>query len=198
VLIMQDIRAVAIAGIYSPIDFTTRQEEHVAAIVQRACPDVYVSCSRAVANIGMLERENATILNASLLPFAHVTVHGFRSAADALGLNCPVFVTSNDGTLLSLEQAAELPIRTFSSGPTNSMRGASFLAKLSDPNAKRETALVVDIGGTTVSERQSASASLTLQTEVGVLLPTGFPRQAASHHELCGVALNFAMPHVTR
>ena len=35
------------------------------------------------------------------------------------------------------------------------------------------------------------------QTEVGILLPTGFPRQAASQHFLCGVRLNFAMPHVT-
>ncbi|EIM84142.1 DUF917-domain-containing protein [Stereum hirsutum FP-91666 SS1] len=29
------------------------------------------------------------------------------------------------------------------------------------------------------------------------LLPSGFPRQAAAHHELCGVRLNFSMPHVT-
>ncbi|WVW85935.1 hypothetical protein I302_107973 [Kwoniella bestiolae CBS 10118] len=177
------IRAVAISAVYAPIDFTLKQEEQVEEIVQRCIPGVFTTCSKKVANISLLERENATILNTSLLPFAHVTVKGFREAATALGLTCPVFVTSNDGTLLSLEEAAPLPIRTFSSGPTNSMRGASFLAKLADPDAKKETALVVDIGGTT--------------TEVGVLLPTGFPRQAASHHELCGVRLNFAMPHVT-
>ncbi|WRT70413.1 uncharacterized protein IL334_007411 [Kwoniella shivajii] len=177
------IRAVAISAVYAPIDFTLKQEEQVEAIVKRCMPGVFTTCSKKVANISLLERENATILNTSLLPFAHVTVNGFREAARALGLTCPVFVTSNDGTLLSLEEAAPLPIRTFSSGPTNSMRGASFLAKLADPDAPRETALVVDIGGTT--------------TEVGVLLPSGFPRQAASHHELCGVRLNFAMPHVT-
>ncbi|WWC91500.1 uncharacterized protein L201_006446 [Kwoniella dendrophila CBS 6074] len=177
------IRAVAISAVYAPIDFTLKQEEQVEEIVQRCIPGVFTTCSKKVANISLLERENATILNTSLLPFAHVTVNGFREAATALGLTCPVFVTSNDGTLLSLEEAAPLPIKTFSSGPTNSMRGASFLAKLADPKAKKETALVVDIGGTT--------------TEVGVLLPTGFPRQAASHHELCGVRLNFAMPHVT-
>lgn len=31
---------------------------------------------------------------------------------------------------------------------------------------------------------------------MGVLLPTGFPRQAAAQHQLCGVRLNFSMPHV--
>lgn len=51
------------------------------------------------------------------------------------------------------------PILTFSSGPTNSMRGAAFLSGLSD-------AIVVDIGGTT--------------TDVGVLR-NGFPREASTH-----------------
>lgn len=40
-----------------------------------------------------------------------------------------------------------------SSGPTNSMRGAAFLASLESgnkPGVKGEAALVVDIGGTTV------------------------------------------------
>ncbi|ORY25549.1 putative hydantoinase [Naematelia encephala] len=176
------IRCVAIAGVYASIDFTIKQEEHVDSIIKRCIPGIYTSCSKTVANMGMLPRENATILNASLLPYAESTVVGFRTAVTALGLSCPVFVTGNDGTLLKLEQAAKLPIRTFSSGPTNSMRGASFLANLADPYRAKETALVMDIGGTT--------------TEIGVLLPTGFPRQAGNQHELCGVNLNFAMPHV--
>ncbi|WRT70958.1 uncharacterized protein IL334_007957 [Kwoniella shivajii] len=73
--------------------------------------------------------------------------------------------------------AEHFPIKTFSSGPTNSMRGANFLAGLASGGARKETALVID-------------------TEVGVLLPTGFPRQAGARYELCGVALNFSMPHV--
>ena len=114
-------------------------------------PGIQTSISKQVANYGLLERENATILNASLLPFASTTVRGFQTAARKMGLPCPFFVTGNDGTLLTLSQAARLPIKTFSSGPTNSMRGANFLAQLSDKKARRETALVVDIGGTTVS-----------------------------------------------
>lgn len=52
----------------------------------------------------------------------------------------------------------EFPVLTFSSGPTNSMRGAAHLSKLKD-------AIVVDIGGTT--------------TDVGVLC-NGFPRQSST------------------
>ncbi|BEJ14153.1 hypothetical protein CspHIS471_0313270 [Cutaneotrichosporon sp. HIS471] len=174
------VRSVAVAGCYSPIDEEFQQEERVGAIIRSEIPNVRVTLSKDVANIGLLQRENATILNAALLSFAERTVEGFRASTAALDLDCPVFLTSNDGTLMACEQAARLPIRTFSSGPTNSMRGAHFLASLT--GAKRETALVIDVRGTT--------------TEIGVLLPTGFPRQAGAFHELVGVPLNFSMPHV--
>ncbi|KAG1877100.1 hydantoinase [Suillus tomentosus] len=178
----QGIHAVVVSSVFAPIDFEIQQEETVAAIVRKRIPGMDVVCSKDVAAIGLLERENASILNAALLRYAKKTVIGFEKAAKALELKCSVFITSNDGTLLSCAQAARLPIRTFSSGPTNSMRGAAFLAAL-ESGISKQSALVVDIGGTT--------------TDIGMLLPSGFPRQAAAHHEFCGVLLNFSMPHVT-
>lgn len=178
----QGIHAVVVSSVFAPIDFEIQQEEKVAAIVRKRIPGMDVVCSKDVAAIGLLERENASILNAALLRYAKKTVIGFEKAAQALELKCSVFITSNDGTLLSCAQAARLPIRTFSSGPTNSMRGAAFLAAL-ESGISKQSALVVDIGGTT--------------TDIGMLLPSGFPRQAAAHHEFCGVLLNFSMPHVT-
>ncbi|WVR06716.1 hypothetical protein IAU60_003748 [Kwoniella sp. DSM 27419] len=178
----QGIKTVAVAGCYAPIDREIRQEELVRDILRTEIPGIKVCISKEVANIGLLQRENATILNAALLAFAQKTIEGFRDSARSLNLSCPLFLTSNDGTLLSFDMAARFPIKTFSSGPTNSMRGASFLADLGRGTRPKETALVMDVGGTT--------------TEIGVLLPTGFPRQASAYHDLCGVPLNFAMPHV--
>lgn len=52
-------------------------------------------------------------MNASLLRYAKSTTKSFERAASELGLKgCPVFVTSNDGTLLSCEEAGKVPIRT--------------------------------------------------------------------------------------
>lgn len=64
------------------------------------------------------------------------------------------------------------------------MRGAAFLAGLDEAkNAQqRKSTIVVDIGGTT--------------SDVGVLLPSGFPRQAAAFIEVGGVRTNFAMADV--
>lgn len=133
----------------------------------------------------MLERENASILNASILTYAQRTIARFHHAMRALNLTCPLFITQNDGTLTSAKQASQFPIRTFASGPTNSMRGAAFLARLDDPSGKDlqgKPIIVVDIGGTT--------------TDVGVLLPSGFPRQAAAYIEVGGVRTNFSMADV--
>lgn len=172
------IKSIAVVGIFSPIDVLFKQEETAAAIIRSLYPEADVVCSKDVANIGFLERENAAILNASILSFARHTIHAFQDAVSSLGLQCPVFVTQNDGTILPASAAARLPIRTFSSGPTNSMRGAAFLMQ----DQEKEAMMVIDVGGTT--------------TDVGLLQKNGFPRQAAAYSEISGVRTNFSYPDV--
>ncbi|KAK2813404.1 hypothetical protein FQN50_000720 [Emmonsiellopsis sp. PD_5] len=184
------IRAVVISGVFAPIDERFGQEGEVRRIVREQLgeddDDVDVVCSSEVSQIGFLERENAAILNASVLKFARRTIGGFRAAMRRLNLSsdCALYLTQNDGTLIDAPAAARLPIRTFSSGPTNSMRGAAYLG-LSGSDAEkgeRTATIVVDIGGTT--------------SDVGVLLPSGFPRQASAYVTVAGVRINFPMPHI--
>jgi N-methylhydantoinase A/oxoprolinase/acetone carboxylase beta subunit/DUF917 family protein len=176
------LTAVVVVGCFSPIDEVFRQEDRVREIVLREIPGVDVIVSHEVANIGLLERENASILNAAILRYAKRTVKGFRRAMKALNLSCPLFLTQNDGTLLDSASAAKIPIRTFSSGATNSMRGAAYLAGHETGNEKNTSAIVVDIGGTT--------------SDVGVLLPSGLPRQASAYVTVAGVRVNYSMPHL--
>ncbi|KAI1779853.1 DUF917-domain-containing protein [Hypoxylon cercidicola] len=175
------IRSVVVNGVFSPIDTVEHQEERAAAIVRAEIPGCDVVCSKEVANLGFLERENAAILNASILAFARKTIRSFQEPIKRLGLDCPVFITQNDGTILSGDMAARLPIRTFSSGPTNSMRGAAFLVH-GEQSEVNEAIMVVDVGGTT--------------TDVGLLLANGFPRQQAAYSDLAGVRMNFSCPDV--
>src|SRR5688572_9855367 len=100
--------------------------------------------------LGFLERENAAILNAAILRHARRTITAFHRAIAELGLqSCPLYLTQNDGTLLDANVAASLPIRTFASGVTNSMRGAAYLSGHGAGESVSEPAVVVDIGGTT-------------------------------------------------
>lgn len=175
------IRSIVVNGVFSPIDTVHLQEERAAEIIhEELAREADVVLSKDVANLGFLERENAAILNAAILPFAKKTIRSFQDPVQKLGLDCPVFITQNDGTILSGEAASRLPIRTFSSGPTNSMRGAAFLTHGEETEGK--ALMVVDIGGTT--------------TDVGLLLANGFPRQQAAYSDLAGVRMNFSCPDV--
>lgn len=100
-----------------------------------------------------------------------------------LGLvECPLYLTQNDGTLLDAVSAARVPIRTFSSGVVNSMRGAAYLSGRLSNHGKGESAVVVDIGGTT--------------TDVGVMLPSGMPRQASAYVDVAGIKVNYSLPQL--
>lgn len=184
------LTAVVVAGVFSPIDETFHQETKVRDIMRRELgPGVDVVCSHEVANIGFLERENASILNASILAYARRTVGRFRLAMRRLRLSCPLFITQNDGTILDSASAARIPIRTFASGATNSMRGAAYLAGLDGggggaggKGGRGRSSVVVDIGGTT--------------SDVGVILASGLPRQASAYVTVAGVRVNYSMPHL--
>lgn len=173
------LKAVAIVGIFSMIDKS--HENRAEELVRLVIPDANIVASHKVSGIGYLARENAAILNASIMAFAGKIIHSFIVSVRKLGFQCPILLTQNDGTVLTVEEARKAPIRTFSSGATNSMRGASFLCSKEKLTAGKSI-MVVDVGGTT--------------TDVGLLLPSGFPRQVSSHSIVGGVRMNFSMPHV--
>ena len=56
--------------------------------------------SPQIGLLGLLERENAAIMNEALKPLAQRTVRAFRTALDDLGLKCAFYLTQNDGTLI--------------------------------------------------------------------------------------------------
>jgi N-methylhydantoinase A/oxoprolinase/acetone carboxylase beta subunit len=166
------IRSVAISSVFSPVNAAF--EEEAAALLSEQLPGVVISLSHQIGRIGLLERENATVMNACLRDLATHIVAAFRAALAELGITAPVYLSQNDGTLMSVDYAERYPVATFASGPTNSMRGAALLSG-------EENCAVVDIGGTT--------------SDVG-MLQHGFPREAAVSVEIGGVRTNFRMPDV--
>lgn len=160
----------ALVGVFAPVN--PAAELRAAEILRQEHTEVQLSLSHRLGGIGLLERENAAILNAALMPEAVRVTAALQQAMHRLGLDVPLFISQNDGTLMTPREIGQYPVLTFASGPTNSMRGAAFLTGLQD-------ALVVDIGGTT--------------SDVGVLAK-GFPRQAGMAVRLAGVRTNFRMP----
>jgi N-methylhydantoinase A/oxoprolinase/acetone carboxylase beta subunit len=166
------VRDIAISSVFAFLN--ADQEQRAAEVIRKIVPDARITLSSSVGRIGLLERENATILNACLGDLAESVVGAFEAALSESGIVAPFYLTQNDGTLLNSDQARRFPVLTVASGPTNSMRGAAFLSGL-------KSAIVVDIGGTT--------------SDVGVL-SGGFPRQSGVAVSVAGVRTNFRMPDV--
>lgn len=139
------ITSIVVIGVYSPSNPT--QEDKAKEILSAELGVGFdISCSHSIGRIGFIERENASILNASLRRFARYVVAGFYYAIQKLG-KCNLYITLNDGTLSKASAAAQYPVRCFRSGPTNSVRGAAMLGKsLLDESDDREV-LVIDVGG---------------------------------------------------
>ena len=77
------IEAVAISSVFAPVN--TAQEQEAAAILQEELPDARIALSSQVGRIGLIERENAAIMNAALLPMAERVIDAFGRALHDLG-----------------------------------------------------------------------------------------------------------------
>jgi N-methylhydantoinase A/oxoprolinase/acetone carboxylase beta subunit len=164
------ITAAAVSAVFSPL--SPECEERAAQILRDAVPGIAITLSHQLGRIGLLGRENAALLNASLTSLARRTTGAFIQAMKESGIRAPLFLTQNDGTVMQAAFAEAFPVYSFSSGPTNSMRGATYLSGLQD-------AMVVDVGGTT--------------TDIGHVR-AGFPREANRAVYVGGVRTLFRMP----
>src|SRR5204862_5855629 len=91
-----DLRSVAVAASFSPLD--PSHEERARQLLAEECLEPHVTLSHELGRLGLLERENAALLNAALIDLARVTIAGFRDAIAASGIEAPLYITQNDGT----------------------------------------------------------------------------------------------------
>ncbi len=170
-LLCQGAQALAVVGSFSPL-YPSQELEVGARIEKLLGPRFPYTLSHAIGSLGLLERENAAILNSALIPLLGESFKNLASLVQACGIQAEVWMTQNDGTLLSVAEAGILPLKTVAAGPTNSFIGGSKLATTSQ-------AVVVDVGGTS--------------TDIG-LVEGGFVRRSLHAATLGGIALNFSMP----
>lgn len=165
------IDAVAVTSVFAPV--SARHEIAAERIVRETLgDDVHLSLSHEIGSVGLLERENACVLNAALVAVVQDVASALREALAVHGIDAAVFFAQNDGSLMTLDYALRYPVLTIGSGPANSMRGAAYLTGATD-------ILIADIGGTS--------------TDLG-MLANGFPRESSAAVEIGGIRTNFRMP----
>jgi N-methylhydantoinase A/oxoprolinase/acetone carboxylase beta subunit len=168
-----EAESIAITSVFSPA--APEQELAAAEIVRRELgTSTQVSLSHEIGGVGLLERENATVLNGALFGTAKEAAADIHEALESERIDAEPFVTQNDGTLMTLQHALRFPVLTIGNGPASAIRGAAYLSGVED-------GLVVEVGGS--------------RTDVGALV-RGFPRESARPARIEGVRVAFAMPTV--
>ncbi|WP_033319197.1 hydantoinase/oxoprolinase N-terminal domain-containing protein [Streptomyces yerevanensis] len=166
-------QAIAVTSVFGPV-----QPEHELCVAELVRAElgtgVRVSMGHQIGALGLLARENSTVLNAALGPAIGVVTAALSRVVTDHGLDAATYFAQNDGTLMEAAHADRFPVLTIGSGPSNSLRGAALLTGRSD-------AIVADVGGTT--------------TDLGVLVD-GFARESAAGCVIGGVQTNLSMPDV--
>jgi Hydantoinase/oxoprolinase N-terminal region/Hydantoinase/oxoprolinase len=169
------VDGVAITGVFSPV--APDQELAAAAVIRRELgPDIRITLSHELGALGLMERENAAVLNAALAGTAERVAATLEDALRSERIGAEPFLAQSDGGLMALQSAESLPVLMLDSGPASAMRGAVHLTGVGD-------AVVVHVDGSTA--------------EVGTVVH-GVPRRTASLTEVAGVRIGVRMPGVRR
>jgi len=109
-------------------------------------PDMMVSLSSDVSpQMREYERFNTTVANAYIKPQMKSYLMRLKGRLEQEGASCPVFLIHSGGGIISLESAAEFPVRLVESGPAG---GAVFAADIA-AGYGLDKVLSFDMGGTT-------------------------------------------------
>lgn len=97
---------------------------------------------------------------------------GLSKLLQSMNINCEYWITTNDGSLMTIDEAIRFPIFTIGSGVANSLRGGAKLAGYSD-------CIVVDIGSG--------------HTEIG-RITGGHPEVTTEHSVFRNIKVNISLP----
>jgi N-methylhydantoinase A len=157
------LRAIAVCFLYSYL--YPRHEQRVAEIVREEFPEAYLSLSHQVlAEFREYERLSTTAVNAYVGPTMSQYVHRLRERVRAAGIPVDPYITQSNGGVISLDVAAETPVRTVLSGPAAGVTGAVYVGNL----AGYSNVITFDMGGTStdVSLIEAGQAGVRMELEV--------------------------------
>jgi len=144
VLAKADYESIAVGLLHAYVN--DAHEQMIAEVLAEKLPGVMVSLSSEVSpQMREYERFNTTIANAFIKPLMKSYLGRLRDRMADEGADCPIFLMHSGGGIMSLESAAEFPVRLVESGPAG---GAIFAADIAERHGL-DKVLSFDMGGTT-------------------------------------------------
>lgn len=139
-----DYESVAVGLIHAYAN--DKHEKIVRDVLTNRLPHVMVSISSEVSpQMREYERFNTVVANAYIKPLMKSYLGRLEAQLQTQGVNCNIFLMHSGGGIISLENAADFPVRLVESGPAG---GAVFAANIA-ARYDLEKVLSFDMGGTT-------------------------------------------------
>ncbi len=136
--------SVAVGFLHSYLN--DEHEKLVRDVITAKAPEVMVSISSEVSpQMREYERFNTVVANAYIKPLMKSYLGRLEGRLRDVGVNCSIFLMHSGGGIISVESAAEFPVRLVESGPAG---GAVFAANIA-ARYGLDKVLSFDMGGTT-------------------------------------------------
>ncbi|MDG1472655.1 MAG: hydantoinase/oxoprolinase family protein [Ascidiaceihabitans sp.] len=137
-------QSIAVGLIHSYLN--AAHEQMVRDVIEAKMPDAMVSLSCEVSpQMREYERFNTVVANAYIKPLMKSYLGRLKGRLEDEGATCSVFLMHSGGGIISIESAADFPVRLVESGPAG---GAVFAANIA-ARFGLDKVLSFDMGGTT-------------------------------------------------
>jgi len=143
-LLATEVESIAVCLLHSYAN--PAHEKRVRRVLAQRAPNLPVSLSCEVSpEVREFDRLCTTVCNAYVKPMIAGYLNQLDAALKQQGFDCPLFVVTSGGGIMTLETAMAFPIRLVESGPSG---GAILAAKIAAERGIAEV-LSFDMGGTT-------------------------------------------------
>lgn len=159
----QGVSTIAVCTLFSFVN--PIHEKRIKDIINKVYPEAYVSIScELVSEFREYSRMSTTILNAYLGPVMKHYVNNFEKCVKEAGIEVNPYVTQSNGSIISISETVECPIKTAVSGPSAGVIGASYIGS----QCGIDKIITFDMGGTSidVSLIENGKASISYERMV--------------------------------
>lgn len=139
----QGVAAIAVCTLFSFIDPV--HELRIEEIIHEEFPEAYVTVSSKLApEFREFSRMSTTVMNSYLGPVMEKYVNNFRDSIENIGIQVEPYVTQSNGSIISIKETIDCPIKTALSGPSAGVIAAAFIGR----QCGADKIITFDMGGT--------------------------------------------------
>lgn len=139
----KNVSSIAVCTLFSFIN--SKHEARIKELIGEEFPEAYVTVSSELTpEFREYSRMSTTVLNSYLGPVMKKYVHNFRQSIRGLGVEVEPYITQSNGSIISIKETIDCPIKCAVSGPSAGAVAASFIGR----QCGADKIITFDMGGT--------------------------------------------------